>query len=107
VESRAVGGLNVLDECSGISASFCHRKVLSSRLAAVRRIPPLFRLLSVNGRPGTRAVTHADCLRIIIRAETRIADEIEKGQANGEVRKPGRYSMEIAIARAFPCKWGD
>lgn len=30
--------------------------------------------------------THADCLRIITRAEMRMADEIDRGQANGEVR---------------------
>jgi hypothetical protein len=29
--------------------------------------------------------THADCLRIIIRADTRLADEIDKGQAEGEI----------------------
>ena len=29
--------------------------------------------------------THADCLRIIARAEMRMADEIDRGQASGEV----------------------
>ena len=29
--------------------------------------------------------THADCLRIIARAEWRMADEIDAGQASGEV----------------------
>lgn len=30
--------------------------------------------------------THADCIRIITRAEMRMADEIDRGQASGEVR---------------------
>lgn len=33
--------------------------------------------------------THADCLRIITRAEMRMADEIDRGQAAGEVAKAG------------------
>lgn len=33
--------------------------------------------------------THADCLRIITRAEMRMADEIDKGQASGEVARHG------------------
>ncbi len=33
--------------------------------------------------------THADCLRIITRAEIRMADEIDRGQASGEVARPG------------------
>ncbi|WP_379069237.1 hypothetical protein ACHMW4_04220 [Mesorhizobium sp. UC22_110] len=34
--------------------------------------------------------SHADCLRIITRAEIRMASEIDRGQAAGEVAKPGR-----------------
>lgn len=39
----------------------------------------------------TRAAndTHADCLRIITRAEMRMADEIDKGQASGELARQG------------------
>jgi hypothetical protein len=38
--------------------------------------------------------THADCLRIIIRAEMRMADEIDKGQAAGTISKRGRTRNE-------------
>jgi len=31
--------------------------------------------------------THGDCLRIITRAEIRMADEIDRGQASGEVAR--------------------
>lgn len=34
--------------------------------------------------------THADCLRIITRAEIRMADEIDAGQASGDVASQGR-----------------
>jgi len=34
--------------------------------------------------------THADCLRIITRAEMRMADEIDRGQASGEVHHHGK-----------------
>src|SRR5258708_38981319 len=34
--------------------------------------------------------THADCLRIITRAEMRMADEIDQGQAAGTISKRGR-----------------
>src|SRR5258706_6333733 len=33
--------------------------------------------------------THADCLRMIVRAEVRMADEIDAGQARGEIQKVG------------------
>jgi hypothetical protein len=33
--------------------------------------------------------TQADCLRMIVRAEMRMADEIDRGQANGEVASAG------------------
>ena len=36
--------------------------------------------------------THADCLRIITRAEMRMANEIDRGQAGGEVATPGRVN---------------
>src|SRR5690606_33695157 len=32
--------------------------------------------------------THADCLRIIVRAEMRMADEIDSAQERGEVARP-------------------
>ena len=40
----------------------------------------------------TRAANdaHADCLRIITRAEIRMANEIDRGQANGELANQGR-----------------
>lgn len=34
--------------------------------------------------------THADCLRMIVRAEMRMADEIDKGQASGHIAQQGR-----------------
>ena len=34
--------------------------------------------------------THADCLRMIVRAEMRMADEIDRGQESGEIARPGR-----------------
>jgi hypothetical protein len=40
--------------------------------------------------------THADCLRIITRAEMRMADEIEKGQACGTISKRGRARKKKA-----------
>lgn len=39
---------------------------------------------------GAANDTHADCLRIITRAEIRMASEIDRGQDHGEVAKPGR-----------------
>jgi hypothetical protein len=38
--------------------------------------------------------THADCLRIITRAEMRMADEIDRGQADGQVATQGRPNGE-------------
>lgn len=40
--------------------------------------------------------THADCLRIIIRAETRIAIEIDEGQARGDVATRGNPNVRGA-----------
>ncbi len=39
----------------------------------------------------TRAAneTHADCLRMIVRAEMRMADEIDRGQQRGDVAQKG------------------
>jgi len=37
--------------------------------------------------------THADCLRIITRAEMRMANEIDRGQEAGEVRSAGQPSI--------------
>lgn len=37
--------------------------------------------------------THADCLRIITRAEMRMANEIDKGQEAGGVAKPGNPNV--------------
>lgn len=34
--------------------------------------------------------THADCLRMIVRAEVRMADEVDRGQQAGEIAKKGR-----------------
>src|SRR5262249_47354598 len=42
--------------------------------------------------------THADCLRIITRAEMRMADEIDKGQAAGTISKRGRATWKKARA---------
>jgi hypothetical protein len=33
--------------------------------------------------------THADCLRIIVRAEMRMADAVDEGQTNGQIERPG------------------
>ena len=33
--------------------------------------------------------THADCLRIIVRAEMRMADAVDEGQASGQIAGPG------------------
>jgi DNA N-6-adenine-methyltransferase (Dam) len=44
--------------------------------------------------------TQANCLRMIIRAETRMADEIDRGQANGEVaRADGSTNQWVSEAR--------
>jgi hypothetical protein len=45
--------------------------------------------------------THADCLRIITRAEMRMADEIDKGQAAGTISKRGRATNKKARAPDF------
>jgi DNA N-6-adenine-methyltransferase (Dam) len=42
------------------------------------------------------AETHADCLRIITRAEMRMAEEIDHGQANGTLARPGGDRQSIA-----------
>jgi hypothetical protein len=42
--------------------------------------------------------THADCLRIITRAEMRMADEIDQGQATGRISKRGRATNKKARA---------
>ena len=47
--------------------------------------------------------THADCLRIIARAEMRMADEIDRGQASGEVHltvrsKPRTSSRQLTMS---------
>lgn len=39
--------------------------------------------------------THADCLRIITRAEMRMANEIDRGQASGELRRVGNPDFAI------------
>jgi hypothetical protein len=33
--------------------------------------------------------THADYLRITVRAEIRLADAVDQGQASGQIRTPG------------------
>jgi N6-adenosine-specific RNA methylase IME4 len=65
----------------------------------------------------TRAAneTHADCLRIITRAEMRMANEIDQGQANGEVatrnypndaRSPGMATFEdIGVSSQRVSEW--
>ena len=40
--------------------------------------------------------THADCLRIIVSAEMRMADMLDMGQASGEVARPGGDRDSIA-----------
>jgi phage N-6-adenine-methyltransferase len=65
--------------------------------------------------------THADCLRIILRAEMRMADAIDEGQENGEVRtqESGRPESvqtsdtspatfeELGIARQRVSEWRE
>jgi N6-adenosine-specific RNA methylase IME4 len=61
--------------------------------------------------------THADCLRIITRAEMRMADEIDRGQAAGEVRTqadnqlvrvPDKLGFEdLGIARQRLSEWRE
>ena len=41
--------------------------------------------------------TQADCLRIIVRAEMRMADEIDKGQAAGQISTGGRPKEETVL----------
>lgn len=38
---------------------------------------------------GAANETHADCLRMIVRAEMRMADEVDRGQAAGEIATKG------------------
>jgi phage N-6-adenine-methyltransferase len=39
--------------------------------------------------------TQADCLRMIVRAEIRMADEVDRGQANGEVPVQGQHAAHV------------
>lgn len=41
--------------------------------------------------------THADCLRMIVRAEMRMADEVDKGQARGDVQTVGGDRKSIIV----------
>lgn len=60
--------------------------------------------------------THADCLRIITRAEMRMANEIDKGQAEGRVAKAGKANVrspdisnltyeELGVTRQRVAEW--
>ena len=68
--------------------------------AELRDLAPAARSVLSPAQPGlflagmTRAAneTRADCLRIIVRAEMKMANEVDAGQARGEVRRPGRHS---------------
>ena len=51
--------------------------------------------------------THADCLRIIIRAETRRANEIDHGQEAGEIAEPGGDRFSIARTSGNAPGFGD
>lgn len=61
--------------------------------------------------------THADCLRMIVRAEMRMADEIDKGQERGELATQGQRSNvrasdvsdlgELGIDRRRVSEWRD
>lgn len=46
--------------------------------------------------------THADCLRIITRAESRMADEVDRGQASGEVAKPNQPVSQYVQGSDIP-----
>jgi hypothetical protein len=45
-----------------------------------------------SGVPGAANETHADCLRIITRAEMRMANEVDRGQSAGEIAGVGKRS---------------
>jgi phage N-6-adenine-methyltransferase len=55
--------------------------------------------------------THADCLRIIMRAEMRMADEIDRGQEAGEVARKNQpvtqYVQEPDIPTPTPATYED
>lgn len=57
--------------------------------------------------------THADCLRIITRAEMRMADEIDRGQAEGEVAINGQHgeavltSDSLGVDRRRVAEWRE
>ena len=47
--------------------------------------------------------THADCLRMIVRAEMRMADEIDAGQKRGEIATSGkRKSCNVSTVTTVP-----
>lgn len=46
--------------------------------------------------------THADCLRMIVRAEVRMADEIDAGQERGEVAKPNQPVSQYVQTADIP-----
>ena len=46
--------------------------------------------------------THADCLRMIVRAEMRMANEIDAGQDRGEVASKGRPSVNVGDSDINP-----
>src|ERR1700730_17314036 len=43
--------------------------------------------------------THADCLRVITRAEMRMAEEIDRGQETGEVARPTDTLRQNVVVR--------
>jgi phage N-6-adenine-methyltransferase len=60
--------------------------------------------------------TQADCLRIIARAEIRMADEIDKGQVRGEVAKAGNPQLsglrtigmdDLGVSRQRLAEWRE
>ena len=58
--------------------------------------------------------TQADCLRIIVRAEMRLADAIDEGQASGEIQSQGDVRTpdivklpELGISRQRLAEWRD
>jgi hypothetical protein len=57
--------------------------------------------------------THADCLRIITRAEMRMANEIDRGQASGDIARNGQHgeavqtSDSLDLDRRRVSEWRD
>src|SRR5262249_21476525 len=51
---------------------------------------------------ASRTLSITDCLRMIVRAEMRMADEVDRGQQRGEVSRKDRHPGSVRAADTEP-----